>query len=122
MSEPPLRHHMIGPNDRVNVTLVNSNSNPHQHMLRSFHNFSLDLQKVRPLKGFKAKVIIVKVTVIDDLTVQTSSILRQGKKNQLRMDRHSENLNNVNLQHQDASQHHKIRRDNDHPEARSIPS
>lgn len=61
---------------RINVILVNPNSNPHQHMLGSFYNFSLDLQEVGPLQGFEAKIIIVKIPVVDDLTVQTSSILK----------------------------------------------
>lgn len=46
-------------------------------MLRPFYNLPLDLQEVGPLKGFEAKVIIVKISIIDYLTVQTSSILQQ---------------------------------------------
>jgi len=56
---------------------VNSNSNPHQHVLRPFHNLSLDLQEVGSFKGLEAKVIIVKVPIIDDLRVQASRILKQ---------------------------------------------
>lgn len=80
MCEPSLRHHMIRFDCRINIILVNSNSNPHQHVLRSFHNLPLHLQKVRPLKCFETKVVIVKVSVIDDFTVQTSSILQEPKK------------------------------------------
>jgi hypothetical protein len=37
----------------------------------------LDLQEVGSFKGLEAKVIIVKVPIIDDLGVQASRILKQ---------------------------------------------
>jgi len=46
-------------------------------VLRPFHNLSLDLQEVGSFKGLEAKVIIVKVPIIDDLGVQASRILKQ---------------------------------------------
>ena len=75
MSEPPLRHHVICLDSRINIVLVNSNRNPHQHVLRPFYNLPIYLQEVRPLKGLEAKVIIVKVPVINDLTIKASRIL-----------------------------------------------
>lgn len=75
MSEPPLRHHVICLDSRINILLVNSNSNPHQHVLRPFNDLPLYLQEVRPLKGLEAKVIIVKVPVVNYLAIQSSSIL-----------------------------------------------
>ena len=79
MSEPSLRHQMISFDNRIDIILVDTNSNPHQHVLRPFNNISLYFQQVGPLKGLEAKVIIVKVSIIDYLTVQTSSILEQPK-------------------------------------------
>jgi hypothetical protein len=46
-------------------------------VLGPFHNLPLDLQQVGSFKGLEAKVIIVKVPIIDDLRVQASSILKQ---------------------------------------------
>ena len=69
MSKPSLRHHVVCFDGRIYVILVNPNSNPHQHVLRPFHNLPLNLQEVRPLKGFESKIIIVKVPVIDYLAV-----------------------------------------------------
>lgn len=80
MSEPSLRHQVVCLDRRIYVILVNSNSNPHQHVLRSFHNLPLDLQEIGPLKGFETKIIIVKVSIIDYLTVQASSILQPKRK------------------------------------------
>jgi len=77
MSEPSLRHQMVGLDHGINIILVDPNSNPHQHVLRPFNNSPLDFQEVRSLKSFKSKVIIFKITVIDDLTVQTSSVLKK---------------------------------------------
>ena len=71
---------MVCFDSRINVILVNSNRNPHQHVLRPFYNLPVDLQEVGPLKGFETKVIIVKVSVINDFTVQTSSILTEERK------------------------------------------
>ena len=80
MSEPTLRHHVVCFDNRINIILVNSNSNSHQHMLRPFYNLPLNFQKVGPLKGFEAEIIIVKISIIYDLAVQTSRILKEREK------------------------------------------
>lgn len=80
MSEPPLRHHVIRLDSSINILLVNSNSNPHQHVLRPFNNLSSYLQEVGPLKGLEAKIIIVKVPVVNYLAIQLSCILEERKK------------------------------------------
>jgi len=81
VGEPSLRHHVVSFNSRVYVILVNPNRDSHQHVLRPFHNLPLNLQEVRPLKGFEPKIIIVEVPVIDYLAVQTRSILQPNENN-----------------------------------------
>ncbi|PIA60714.1 hypothetical protein AQUCO_00300318v1 [Aquilegia coerulea] len=68
MCEPTLGHQMVCFESRINVILVDTNSNSHQHVLWSLHNLPFNLQEI--LKGFKSKVIIDKVSVIYNLTVQ----------------------------------------------------
>lgn len=75
MSEPTLSHQVIGFGGRFNVVFVDTNSNSHQQVLWSFYNLSINLQKVGPFKSFEAKIIIFKIPVIEDLTVQPFSIL-----------------------------------------------
>lgn len=81
MSEPMLRHQMVCFQSRISVIFVNTNRNPHQHVLWPFYNSTVHLQKVRPLKGFEAKIIKVKISVVDDRTIQACSILEPIKRN-----------------------------------------
>ncbi len=75
MGEPALGHRMVGFENSFNIRFVNANSDPHQHVLRSLHNSPIDFEKVRSLQGFEAKVIIVKVPIIDYFTIQPCCIL-----------------------------------------------
>ena len=76
MSEPALRHQMVCSENRINIILVDSNSNSHQHVLWPLYYFSRNFQEIRSLKSLKTKIIIIKVPVINYLTVQASSILK----------------------------------------------
>jgi hypothetical protein len=44
--------------------------NTHQHVLRAFRNGAINLQEIRPLQSLEPKVVVAKVTVIDDGRVQ----------------------------------------------------
>ena len=35
-------------------------------MLRSLGNVAVDFEQIRTLKGFKSKVVVTKITVVDD--------------------------------------------------------
>lgn len=71
---------MVSFKSSFDIIFVDANRHAHQHVLRSFHNLSIDFEKVRPLQGFETKVIIIKVPIIDYFTVQSCRIL--GKKMQ----------------------------------------
>lgn len=75
MGEPPLRHGVVRPHRCLNVYLVDTNRHPHEHVLRPLHHYFVHLQKVRPLQGLKSEVVVVKIPVVYDLTVQTCSVL-----------------------------------------------
>jgi hypothetical protein len=66
---------MVSFKSSFDIIFVDANGHTHQHVLRSFHNLSIDFEKVRPLQGFETKVIIIKVPIIDYLTVQPCRIL-----------------------------------------------
>ena len=71
MSEPPLTHKIVSLNDGVNILLVNANSHSHDHMLWSLYNFAMNFQKIRPLKGLEAEIVIVPVSSIIKSTLQS---------------------------------------------------
>ncbi len=77
MSEPALGHSMVSFKSSFDIIFVDANRHAHQHVLRSFHNLSIDFEKVRPFQGFETKVIIIKVPIIDYFTVQPCCILRK---------------------------------------------
>lgn len=69
---------MVSFKSSFDIIFVDANRHAHQHVLRSFHNLSIDFEKVRPLQGFETKVIIIKVPIIDYFTVQPCCILRKN--------------------------------------------
>ena len=55
VSEIALGHEVIGLNNTLEVGSVDSYSNTHKHVLRSLCRDTVDLQQVRPFKGFETK-------------------------------------------------------------------
>ena len=76
MSKPPLGHCVICLQNRLNVLFVNPHRDPHQHVLWPLHHFAIHLKKVRSLQSLETEVIVIKIPVVDNLTVQTWSILQ----------------------------------------------
>merc|ERR1719234_1894906 len=70
MSEKLLGEQVIGLNGCLYVLTMDANRHPHQHLLRSLHHLTVDLQQVRPLRSLEAKVLVLKVPVIDNGRVQ----------------------------------------------------
>jgi hypothetical protein len=63
MSEPLITHQLICFYRRLNVIFVNSYRYPHQHMLRSFDNFAMNLEKIRSLQSPETKVVKFKISL-----------------------------------------------------------
>lgn len=61
MSEVFFAHQIIGLYGGLDVISVNANRHSHDHVLRSFNDFSVDLEQVTAFKSLEAKEIIVKV-------------------------------------------------------------
>jgi len=47
--------------------------------LGALHNFPVQAQQVRALQGFEAEVVVVEVTVIDNLRVEAAGVLSGGR-------------------------------------------
>lgn len=81
MSEPPLGHCVVCLQDRLNVLFVDPNRDSHQHVLWPLNHLVIHLKKVRSLQSFETEVIVIKVPVVDNLTVQTCRILQLQSQN-----------------------------------------
>lgn len=55
MSEVPLRHEIVSLDDTVNVPAVNTDSNTHDHVLRTFSNPTIEAEKVRTFKSLETE-------------------------------------------------------------------
>jgi hypothetical protein len=70
MGEVSLRHQVVGLDDLVDVAAVDADSYTHDHMLRSLDNLAIDAEEVRPLEGLETKVVVRKVSVVDDRGIE----------------------------------------------------
>ena len=66
MSKPTLTDKVICFDSRIDIFFVNTNCNTHEHVLRAFYHFTINLQQVRFFKSFKSEIIVAKVTIIND--------------------------------------------------------
>ena len=55
MGEIAFGHEVIGLDSTLDVGSMDSYSNTHKHVLRTFGRDTVDLQQVRPFKGFETK-------------------------------------------------------------------
>mmetsp|Transcript_15211 Transcript_15211/g.45879 ORF Transcript_15211/g.45879 Transcript_15211/m.45879 type:complete len:232 (-) Transcript_15211:49-744(-) len=84
MRKPTLRQKVVRLDRALQVALVDADGHPHQHVLRSLHHLPVDTQQVRPLQGLEAKVVVVEITVVNNLAVQPGCILAYDFVNVLR--------------------------------------
>ena len=57
MGEKLLGHQVVRLDGRIDVFAVDTDGDTHQHVLRTFDNFSIDLQQVAPLQRLEAEVL-----------------------------------------------------------------
>ena len=74
MSEQFFRHHVIRFYGSIDVIAMDADGDPHQHVLRTLNNLATNFQQVASLKGFKTKILVVKITLINNGRVQPISI------------------------------------------------
>ncbi|KAH3661623.1 hypothetical protein OGAPHI_006472 [Ogataea philodendri] len=75
VSEELLGHQVVGLDDLWNVVAVNTNGNTHNHVLRSFSNFSVNLEQVRPFQSLETKIVVREVSVVHDCRVELFCVL-----------------------------------------------
>lgn len=56
MGKVPLAHQVIGLDDLVDVLSPDSNSDTHDHVLRTFSNLAIDSEEVRSLERLEAEL------------------------------------------------------------------
>lgn len=75
MSKPFLTYQIISFDGTLHISFMNSDGNPHDHVLRPLHNLAVDLQQVRLLKSLEAKVVVVQVSLIVNGLIKKVSIV-----------------------------------------------
>ena len=66
---------MIRINSLFDILLVDTDGYSHQHVLRALDNFTVDAQQIGALQSFETKVVVIKVTVVDNFRVKSFRIL-----------------------------------------------
>ena len=67
MGEVAFGHEVVGLDGAINVVLVDTNGNSHEHVLRSLCCSSVDLEQVRTLEGLESKADITDLAQITKL-------------------------------------------------------
>ena len=68
MSEPLLRHEVVGLESCLEIVQVDSDGGTHEHVLGTLHDLALAFEKVGALESFKAEEIVLEVAgIVDDL-------------------------------------------------------
>lgn len=75
VSEVSLGHEVVGLEDAVEVAAVNTDSDTHDHVLGTLGGAAIDAEKVGPLEGLEAEVVVVEVAVVDDGGVEDFGVL-----------------------------------------------
>ena len=57
MSEKFFTHHVVCFDGGIDIFAVNADGHAHEHVLRTFNDFSVDLEQVASLEGLEAEVL-----------------------------------------------------------------
>ena len=60
---------------------MDADSHAHEHVLRAFDDFVIDFEQVAALEGFESEVIVVEVSVVDDLRIEEFRIITDDLNN-----------------------------------------
>ena len=81
MSKPTLGEQVVGLNSRFDIMLVDTNSNTHKHVLRAFYYTAIHTEEVGTLESLETKVIVIKITIVDDFRVETFLVVHDNLEN-----------------------------------------
>merc|ERR1719500_1454665 len=70
-----LGEEVIGLNSTINILSMDAHGHPHQHLLGPLHTLPINLEQVGPLQGLEPKVLILKVTLVQDSSIQLVLVL-----------------------------------------------
>ena len=70
MGEVALAHQVVGVEGFLDVGVVNTDRHTHQHVLRAFSHFTVELEQVGALQGLESEVIVVVVSTVVDVVVE----------------------------------------------------
>mmetsp|Transcript_49580 Transcript_49580/g.137713 ORF Transcript_49580/g.137713 Transcript_49580/m.137713 type:complete len:323 (-) Transcript_49580:26-994(-) len=76
MRERPARHQVVGLHCRLQVSCMDADRNPHQHVLRPLHDLPMDSQQVRLLQGLEAEVVVVEIPLVVQRRVDGLGVAR----------------------------------------------
>lgn len=65
MSEVPLAHQVVGLDDLVDVLSPDTNSDTHDHVLRTFSNLAIDSEEVRSLECLETELFCRYMSSLD---------------------------------------------------------
>ena len=66
MSKPELRHELVSFKRGLEVCLVDSNGNTHEHVLGPFNNFVVNFEQVRAFQCLEAEEIVAEIFFVID--------------------------------------------------------
>ena len=69
MREVLLAHQFIRLDGRVDVTPVNPDRDPHNHVLRPLRDLAVAAHQITTFEGLEAEVVVLEVAVVDDRPV-----------------------------------------------------
>ena len=70
MREPALTDHVVRVDGRINVGLVDTDGDTHDHVLGTLNSLVVHLEQVALLERFEAEVVIVEITFVINGSVE----------------------------------------------------
>lgn len=80
MGEVSLRHKVVCLENLLDIAALDTQSDTHDHVLRSLDNLAVDSEEVRPLERLEAEVVVRKVTVVNDGRVKDVLVVHDDLK------------------------------------------
>lgn len=71
VNKPLLRHEIISLDSAINISAMNTNSDSHQHMLRSLDSSSINLEQIGLLERLEPEIVVVEVAIVDNRRVDS---------------------------------------------------
>ncbi len=67
MGEELRRHCIVRGQSGVEIAVMNTTSDTHEHVLRALHNFAIHVQQVGTLQYLEAEIVVREITELENL-------------------------------------------------------